>query len=91
MKRVHQFKLSAAVTSIDLPRDRQVVLVGHVDGVVTIWIEHDDELRWTLPRRFTLVPTGEPIPEGTDDVVGPTEHVGSTQLPTGEVWHVYEG
>lgn len=91
MKRVHQFKLDTTVTHIDLPRDRQVVFVGYVDGFVTIWIEYVRDGAWVLPRRFTLVATGAPIPEGTDDVVGPAEHVGSTQLPTGEVWHVYEG
>lgn len=89
MKKVHQYKLSSRTTTIELPREREIVFVGEHLGFVTIWIEHEaDSPVWVMPTAFRHIDTDEYIAE--PEFGAPFKHVGSAQLVSGKVVHVYE-
>lgn len=84
MRHVLKFHLTfGMVNKLDIPQCGKVTLVGHQNGLETIWVEVDDRVPVENPRSFLIFGTGFSIP---DNLL----HVGSYQTPAGYVWHVYE-
>ena len=65
-----------------LSDEDNVVHVGEQDGVVTLWVEHVLNVP-QVGRIFEVMVTGEQFAYPV------ASHVGSVQMPTGLVWHVY--
>lgn len=84
MKRIWKFKLTEQFTELQL-KYYGVVHVGHQDGAVTIWVLVGDDPQEGRVK-FRLVMTGEDFPEG----VFMLTHLGTVQLPSGYVVHVFQ-
>lgn len=89
MKRIykHAVRLHPPVSEIALDEDAEVLHVGmqydtqYLEDVVIFWAVHDDERPVTF-RRFQVVGTGHPLPEGA-------QHRGTAMAPP-FVWHLVE-
>lgn len=68
---------------VDLPVNAKIVHVGEQNGVIHIWAQVEQLPRREVRRKFLRVPTG--------GIVTPNaEHIGTVQMESGLVWHVYE-
>lgn len=83
MKRVLKYSVSLndSPTSIRMPENAKIVLVGHQSGNVRLWAEVNDK-NLEQVREFVIHGTGRSIPDGQ-------EWVASFQMGS-FVWHVYE-
>jgi hypothetical protein len=76
------------VTVEPMPKGSQIRHVGHVRGDIVVWFEADLDLmdrkdaEDVEERRFAVVATGDPIPEGATYL--------GTVIPSTLVWHVFE-
>ncbi len=75
-------------TGLFIARDAKVVHVGEQDGNVFLWQESDQENYDSIPRHFHIFGTGHTMPEDNSSVR--FQHVGTVQMTSGLVWHVYE-
>lgn len=81
MKRVLNYELSAAETTLDLTRDAQPVKVGEQNGRLMMWVLMGcNEPR--TQRTFVIKTTGEEVQDGLSYV--------DTIFDGSFVWHVFE-
>ena len=73
-------------TTISMPRGAVIRHVGEQSGTVYVWAEVWDD-RPDVTRRFCVVGTGAEAPV----CVAPAKFIGTVQMKSGLVWHVYDG
>lgn len=68
--------------TLKLPYDSKIVLVDTQDGEPTMWVELEQDQKFSNLRMFQWVGTGHPYPDRY-------KHVASIQTPP-YVWHLME-
>lgn len=60
--------------------------VGEQNGQLTVWFHVPDDKAAPVPRRIVVVGTGHDC-----SLVPIQQHVGTVQMRSGLVWHVFDG
>lgn len=86
MRVVYKYELSPLTClDVELPMNYKVVKVGEIENRFFIWIEQELDAGADLLVKFSIVGTGQLIPNRFGN------HVGTILATGGFVWHVYEG
>ncbi len=73
------------ITEIQLPVNTELLRIGEQGRSVFMWTIQDSDARGGVTTRaFTIHGTGH------HDIADDEEYVGTVQMPSGMVWHVFE-
>lgn len=89
MKTIYKYELEITdVQNIFMPAEAHLLYVGEQDGTLMLWAEVDSTA-WGEKRKLLIRGTGRPIYAGRDGTE--PEYLGTAQMASGLVWHVYDG
>jgi hypothetical protein len=80
---IWKYSLDEHFQEVEIPLAGKVIHVGQQGGAPTIWAIVDPEQQSHV-RRFYVVATGGVVPT-------PAVYHGTVQMPSGLVWHIFEG
>lgn len=85
MQTIYKYRINTSESSVDLPEGAEILSVGEQDNRVYLWARVDTD-KPLVPRRIYVIGTGFSLDLGTEP-----RYVGTVHMPTGFVWHIYEG
>jgi hypothetical protein len=88
MKAIYKYKLEIKdKQTIEMPPVDFILHLGEQDGELYIWVMVDLEIPKLIPMEFKILGTGQPT---KDPDLGLLSYIGSVQMKSGLVWHVFE-
>lgn len=85
MKSIFKFELAEYGNNVLTAQPGVVRHVGERHGILTVWIEVDRSVRGLHQYHFDIFGTGHDIPDTYEG-----QYIGTVQMSTGLVWHIYE-
>lgn len=84
MTTIHKFPLKITdLQSVTMPKGALILDAQFQNGTLCLWAEVDPNETFRPARRFEIIGTGNPIPDGS------RIHIATVQ-EAGFVWHVFE-